>query len=353
MKKLTRSYNISIYPNYQKLEDIRYSVDRFKLYTNHFLVQLYHRPHLKFLSTQNMGTLANQAQKQAIDLLRGERGLSKTLEKKVSLPIQKFDMTPATIGCNKNSSFDYWVTLLSQWKNKVQVPAKSYSLINKKLKEGWELSKHCEVYKNSKGKWRCKIFVTKEVEIPKPNKNNLGIDVGIAHSSSRSDGYLGPNLKKVIKKEKNKQAERQRQKHPKKSTKTVVKQILDRDVNLAIRRSKKLNSNIVVENPKTLANLKVKGYLNKWARSYFANRLNQRAIEEGVFVVWINPAYTSISCSRCGKIDKLSRVNQSLFKCTECGNTLNADYNAALNIALKGQVKLIKLVNKVPEGKIC
>ena len=106
---------------------------------------------------------------------------------------------------------------------------------------------------------------------------------------------------------------------------------------------------MVVENPKTLANLKVKGYLNKWARGYFANRAMVKCKEEGVYLQWINPAYTSITCYKCGKIDKQSRAKQSVFKCTSCGNTLNADYNAALNIALKGQERVNKsLPNKNP-----
>jgi hypothetical protein len=214
-----------------------------------------------------MGVLANKAQKEAIDILKRERNLSKTLNKKESKPIFKFEMTPAVININKNSSFDYWITLNSQWKNNVKIPTKSYSIINKKLKnEDWKLSKYCIIYKNIKNnKWKCKIFLTKEVEFPKPNKNFLGVDVGIIHATSRSDGYLGPNLKKIIKIEKDKQAMRSRQKYiiKKINLKSKVKQILDREVNNTINRAKRLEANIVVENPKILANLKVKGYLNK------------------------------------------------------------------------------------------
>jgi len=112
--KLTRSYNISIYPNYYKLEEIKYSSNRYMLYLNHFITQLFYRPFVKHLSTKNMGNLDNQSQHHAIGIIKGERNLSKTLNKKESIPKLKFDMVPALINKNKHSNFDFWITLTSQ-----------------------------------------------------------------------------------------------------------------------------------------------------------------------------------------------------------------------------------------------
>lgn len=53
-------------------------------------------------------------------------------------------------------------------------------------------------------------------------------------------------------------------------------------------------------------------------------------------VVAINPAYTSQTCFVCGCIDKKSRISQSEFVCTSCGNIDNADVNAAKNIKRQG-----------------
>ena len=47
----------------------------------------------------------------------------------------------------------------------------------------------------------------------------------------------------------------------------------------------------------------------------------------------VRPAYTSQRCSACGHIAAGSRESQALFRCVACGNTLNADVNAARNIA--------------------
>jgi|SRR5215469_2057823 len=47
----------------------------------------------------------------------------------------------------------------------------------------------------------------------------------------------------------------------------------------------------------------------------------------------ITPAFTSQRCSICGRADRKSRESQAIFRCTACGFTLNADVNAARNIA--------------------
>jgi putative transposase len=53
----------------------------------------------------------------------------------------------------------------------------------------------------------------------------------------------------------------------------------------------------------------------------------------------VNPAFTSQRCSACGRVDRKSRESQALFRCTVCNFTLNADVNAARNIAAGHAVK--------------
>ena len=66
--------------------------------------------------------------------------------------------------------------------------------------------------------------------------------------------------------------------------------------------------------------------------------IEYQAEQHDIKVVLINPAYTSRRCSHCGYIDKTSnnecRPTQAKFKCVNCNETENADYNAARNIAL-------------------
>jgi IS605 OrfB family transposase len=70
-----------------------------------------------------------------------------------------------------------------------------------------------------------------------------------------------------------------------------------------------------------------------WSYFQLQQMVEYKAKEQGIKVKYINPAYTSQTCSKCGHISKENRKSQSEFVCTECGNKLNADYNASINIA--------------------
>jgi putative transposase len=66
--------------------------------------------------------------------------------------------------------------------------------------------------------------------------------------------------------------------------------------------------------------------------SFFAlqQQVEKRAIGRGIPVVYVNPAYTSKRCCRCGQFGRRSRKH---FECPHCGYVANADVNAAFNIA--------------------
>ncbi|MCK5921651.1 MAG: transposase [Methylococcales bacterium] len=46
----------------------------------------------------------------------------------------------------------------------------------------------------------------------------------------------------------------------------------------------------------------------------------------------VDPRYTSQTCPVCLTVDRRNRKSQSHFSCVSCGHTVNADYNAAVNI---------------------
>ena len=64
----------------------------------------------------------------------------------------------------------------------------------------------------------------------------------------------------------------------------------------------------------------------------------------------IHPAYTSVTCSKCGHRDKESRQSQVLFLCTKCSHKENADVNASNMVAGKG-IHFDKVVRGRKKGK--
>lgn len=73
--------------------------------------------------------------------------------------------------------------------------------------------------------------------------------------------------------------------------------------------------------------------LSNWSYYELQNMIEYKAKREGIKVEYIDPAYTSQTCSRCGNVDKENRQTQEKFVCTKCGFELNADHNASINIA--------------------
>ena len=76
--------------------------------------------------------------------------------------------------------------------------------------------------------------------------------------------------------------------------------------------------------------------LRNWSYYELQTMIEYKAKMEGIKVEYVNPAYTSQTCSCCG--ERGEREEQAVFKCLnpscpEYLKEINADYNAARNIA--------------------
>jgi transposase len=65
------------------------------------------------------------------------------------------------------------------------------------------------------------------------------------------------------------------------------------------------------------------------------NKLSMMSDESGINFIKVDPAYTSQTCSKCGSIHKESRKGEK-FLCVDCGYSIDADYNASINILHRG-----------------
>jgi IS605 OrfB family transposase len=187
----------------------------------------------------------------------------------------------------------------------------------------------------------------------------LGIDLGIVNLATTNDGvkYSGEKCTKV-----RKLYERVRAELQKKNTwsaKRKLKKIsgkerrFKRDVNHCISKqivltAKGTNRAIALEDLKGIrnggtVNKAVRKLIYKWAFYELAQFIQYKAKLYGVPVFFVNPRYTSQTCSNCGYVSKNNRKSQSLFICEKCGFSENADINASFNIAHRAKQQYLGL----------
>jgi putative transposase len=75
--------------------------------------------------------------------------------------------------------------------------------------------------------------------------------------------------------------------------------------------------------------------LHTWPFDTFAQMLGYKAKLAGITTVQVSERHTSQTCSVCGGLAANSRVHRGLYVCAECGATVNADINGAINILHK------------------
>jgi putative transposase len=183
----------------------------------------------------------------------------------------------------------------------------------------------------------------------------LGVDLGIVELATDSEGnrYSGAAVKTV-----RRRVRRIRSLLQKKGTKAAKRHLKKirqrqsrfvRNTNHCIARQL-VGTAVLRQKALALENLtgirgRASGYnremrwlLGNWAFADLGAKIRYKAAEAGLPVVEVEPRSTSRLCSRCGYCDKANRPSQSQFHCRQCGLTLNADWNAALNIQARADM---------------
>jgi IS605 OrfB family transposase len=202
-------------------------------------------------------------------------------------------------------------------------------------------------------------------EPPITNANDfIGVDLGIIQLATTSDGEFlnhasGPKHAHVN--QVRARYSRFRQKLQKKGTKSAKRLLrkrsgrekrFTRDVNHCLSKAivntaKGTSRGIALEDLQGIR-ARAKGTVKRQRRvlhswSFFQLRafIAYKAALAGVQVVYINPAFTSQTCSACGHCEKANRRTQSQFLCHSCGFSAHADVNAAVNIRVRGRAAVI------------
>jgi putative transposase len=90
----------------------------------------------------------------------------------------------------------------------------------------------------------------------------------------------------------------------------------------------------------------------QWAFRALQEQVAYKADEHGIVVETVEPSYTSQQCSKCGCTVEENREGRR-FACLDCSYSVNADYNAAKNVARKLALKLQRGQKSPAGGGFC
>lgn len=201
-----------------------------------------------------------------------------------------------------------------------------------------------------------KVVVKEETQI-RENQSICAIDMGITYFLTTSDGEFVDNPKHLFKYLKQLRIENRKLSRMRKGGSNWKKQVSV--LKILYQKVSRVRKDFLHKQSRKLANeygtvvredLKISKMVKD---SRYAKHILDcswgtffQFLEYKTNVVKVNPSYTSQECSKCGHTCKENRRTQSLFECTSCGYTENADLQACFNILQRGQTLMEVNVNQ-------
>jgi IS605 OrfB family transposase len=277
------------------------------------------------------------AGKQALSIVKSQRKKKKPHKPLFNRDSMEIDSRFIDV-VEGGNSFDFWFKLTSIGnKINLKLPGRKHRHYFKYA--NWKLKKSCRIRKNG-AKYFIDLFFEKEAPEVKEKGNSVAIDIGYKKliATSKNDTF-DRGLEQIY-------CKISRRKQGSKAFKRSLKE-RDNKINGSVKdlltKNKKVNC-IIAEDLKNVKkksrgkiHKKFNNKLQRWSYSKVLSMLSLRCEEQGILFKKVNPAYTSQTCSNCGFKHKKNRSRET-FKCLECGNKLDADYNAALNILALGSL---------------
>lgn len=218
------------------------------------------------------------------------------------------------------------------------------------------------------GRFYVSVLVDEYVEVKSRNKNDgLGIDLGVKDLVVLSDGTKYKTLKqqklnkRLLREQKvlsRKYKTKQTNKKEEATYKNIDKQTLrvqkihQRIANTRNDYQNKVIAEIVKREPSfiTIEDLNVRGmmknrYLSRAIAnqgfSQFVSKLKYKCYLNGIELRQVDRFYpSSKTCCLCGQIKNDLKLSDRVYRCN-CGNIIDRDYNASINLKNAGEYKVI------------
>ena len=211
--------------------------------------------------------------------------------------------------------------------------------------------KTCTLRKNASGDWDVSFSCEVDVEPLPPKQEAIGIDVGLLHFATLSNGeeisnprFFKHGEKALAKAQRKLSKLKKSTKERRKTGKTVAKiheRMSNQRKDFCHKESKKIIDQyqyICVEDlniKKMMEGTRLAKSITDASWNQFRQFLTYKAAEAGRKIGLVNPAYTSQDCSQCS-FRKEKILSERTHCCPHCGYKTTRDLNAALNILALG-----------------
>jgi len=186
-------------------------------------------------------------------------------------------------------------------------------------------------------------FMVDDIE-PTKGQDSIGMDRGLYNVVALSDGTIIPSKhihavkRRYAYTRKTCQAKGTRASRKRMKARSGREKRFMADVNHCISKMLAARLDVLVYILEDLTGIrdkkhgkKMNRWLSNWAFFQFQTFLAYKCARNGMYVYFVDPRYTSQTCSACGKRDKNAR-KKGIYKCKRCGHIEHADINAAKNI---------------------
>ncbi|TXI82192.1 MAG: transposase [Crocinitomicaceae bacterium] len=201
-----------------------------------------------------------------------------------------------------------------------------------------------------------KFYLFQTVDIPEEDVEDVetfvGVDFGLVSIATLSNGKEFNSKKLQDYREKRQKVRSSVQSKRTRGSKKLLKRLSGRERTTAsiinhtiakqiVQLAKEENKGIALEDLKGIRfsslkkGKKFRTMVGKWSFNQLRQYISYKAILNGVPVVLVNPRYTSKTCNKCHHI---GNRKGKVFECNNCGNNMDSDVNASINIATLGAI---------------
>jgi IS605 OrfB family transposase len=201
-----------------------------------------------------------------------------------------------------------------------------------------------------KGRWYFNLVVESEDAKLIASGPVMGVDVGENNLAATSTGKVGGGGELRHRRDRYLALRRRLQSNGSQSAKQRLRQVSGKERRRVAHINHEVSKQIVLEaqqveaarivmedlthiRARIKAGKRMNARLHRWAFRQLQTFVEYKAKAAGIAVEYVNPAYTSQTCSCCGA---LGRRIKHRFVCDQCGLRAHADCNASRNLARIG-----------------